>query len=72
MIMTAKKTAEKVQTVVEETEQSEPTFRKEQLLTSEKYANRRDLVDALLEYGKKYTMKDVDRLIDDYGKGEVN
>jgi arginine repressor len=70
--MTAKKTAEKVQTVVEETEQSEPTFRKEQLLTSEKYANRRDLVDALLEYGKKYTMKDVDRLIDDYGKGEVN
>jgi hypothetical protein len=69
--MAAKKTAEKVQTAVEETEQSEPTFSKEQLLASERYANKRDMVNALLEEDKSYTIKTVDGLIEEEYKKEV-
>lgn len=49
----------------------EPTFSKEQILASAKYAKRRDLVDALLD-DKQYTMKAVDEAINDYyKKGQV-
>ena len=46
-------------------------YEKEQILASAKYKKRRDLVDALLEPGKKYTMKTVDNLIKTYMKGQV-
>ena len=46
-------------------------FTKEQLLCSERYSNRRDLVDALLEGNKSYTIETVDKLIDDFKKGKV-
>lgn len=43
-------------------------FTKEQILASAMYANRRDLVDALLEKDKKYTMEQVDELVNSYMK----
>ena len=46
-------------------------FSKEQLLSSKKYANRRDLVDALLEDGKEYATDDVDKKIESFMKGKV-
>jgi hypothetical protein len=61
-----KKIDEEVQEVVQN------EFSKEQILASEKYANRRDLVDALLDESKKYTMEAVQKLIDGYMKGKVN
>ena len=51
-------------------EQTEPMFSKEQILASDRYANRRDLVDALLE-NKSYTLETVDNLIEKYMKGQV-
>lgn len=52
-------------------EQTEPMFSKEQILASARFANRRDLVDALLDTDKSYTLKTVDNLIEKYMKGQV-
>lgn len=49
----------------------EPVFTKEQILASGKYANRRDLVDALLNEGKTYKMETVDSMIEKFMKGKV-
>lgn len=46
-------------------------FTKKQILASEKYCNNRDMVDALLDESKKYTMEQVDKLVDSYKKGTV-
>ena len=46
-------------------------FSKEQSAASERYRDHRDLVDALLEDGKKYTFETVDSLIEKYEKGQV-
>lgn len=56
------------------TEQATPaaTYTKEQLAASKRYANRRDLIRALLENGKAYTLKEADALIEKYMKGKVN
>ena len=48
------------------------TYKKEQLVASKRYANRRDLIRALLEDGKAYTLNEVDGLIEQYMKGKVN
>lgn len=48
-----------------------PQFTKEQILASARYQNRRDLVNALLNDGKGYTMEAVDRMIDNFMKGRV-
>ena len=45
------------------------TYKKEQLVASKRYANRRDL---LREDGKAYTLNEVDGLIEKYMKGKVN
>lgn len=63
---TTKNTTEQVKV-----EQTEPMFSKAQILASAKYRVRKDLVDALLDDGKKYTMKQVDELIDNFMKGKV-
>lgn len=63
---TTKNTAEQVKV-----EQTKPMFSKAQILASAKYRVRKDLVDALLDDGKKYTMKQVDELIDNFMKGKV-
>lgn len=63
----------KVAVATETVEQTvEPVqFSKEQILASAKYHNQRDLVDALLDSGKKYTMEQVKKLVDSYEKGQV-
>ena len=52
-------------------EQTEPMFSKEQILASARYANRRDLVDALLDEKESYTLETVDNMIENYMKGRV-
>lgn len=47
-------------------------YGKAQLLTFERYAQRRDLLTAMLEDGKHYTFQQVDSLIDGFMKGKVN
>mgnify|MGYP000754923800 FL=1 len=66
--MVAKKTATGT---AARSEQTEPMFSKEQILASARFANRRDLVDALLDEDKSYTMKTVDNLVEKYMKGQV-
>lgn len=67
--MAARKTA--TTEAVAKSEQTEPMFSKEQILASARFANRRDLVDALLDEDKSYTMKTVDNLVEKYMKGQV-
>ena len=52
-------------------EQTEQMFSKEQILASARFANRRDLVDALLDEDKSYTIETVDNLVEKYMKGQV-
>lgn len=48
-------------------------FPKSRLLTFGRYANRRDLLTALLDDGKEYTFEQVDKLLDDFlKKGKVS
>ena len=47
-------------------------FPKEKLLSSTRYAKRRDLLHALLEDGKTYSHKEVDARIIKFMKGKVN
>ena len=50
----------------------EPVFSKEQLLASNRFQDRRDLLEALLDEKKTYTMKAVEETITKYMKGKVN
>ena len=52
-------------------EQTKPMFSKEQILASARFANKRDLVDALLDEDKSYTIETVDNLVGKYMKGKV-
>lgn len=47
------------------------THSKEQLLKSQRYMKRRDLLGALLEDDKRYTIEEVDAAIDNFMKGKV-
>ena len=47
------------------------TYTKEQLMESQKYADKRDMLSALLDEKKKYSLSDVDKMIEKYMKGEV-
>lgn len=46
-------------------------FDKQQLTASKRYKKRRDLLEALLEDGKTYTLADTDKIINEYLKQEV-
>lgn len=48
-----------------------PTFTRAQLMASNKYASRKDLIGALLDDTKTYTTAEVDALIEKYLKGKV-
>ena len=48
------------------------TFTKEQILKSQKYKDRADLLGVLLQNGREYSLSEVDSLIDDFMKGKVN
>lgn len=54
-----------------ETTATAATFTREQLAASKRYANRRDLIRALLEPGKAYTLAEVDGMIEKFRKGKV-
>lgn len=47
-------------------------FTKAQLMVSNKYANRRDLIGSLLDDNADYTIVQVDTLIEKYLKGKVD
>lgn len=47
------------------------TYTKDQILLSDKYAKRRDLVNALLEDGGEYTIAEVDARMESFLKGKV-
>lgn len=59
-------TRKKVTTTVETA-----VFTKENILTMTRYANRRDLLVALLDEQKKYTLEEVDVQIETFMKGKV-
>lgn len=46
-------------------------FTKAQLMGSKKYADSRDLLNALLLEGETYSHSEVNKLIEDFMKGEV-
>ena len=50
---------------------AEAVYTREQILSSQRYANRRDLVSALLESGRAYTLAEVDARITQFMKGAV-
>lgn len=54
----------KVQTI------TEPAFEKAQLVGCKKYSGRKDLVNALLDDGQKYTFSQVDKMIQDFDTGD--
>ncbi len=49
----------------------EAAYTREQVMSSQRYASRRDLVSVLLENGKTYTLTEVDALINKFMKGAV-
>lgn len=48
------------------------TFKKDSILKSKKYFNRKDLLNALLKEDVEYTLEEVDALIENFRKGKVN
>lgn len=46
-------------------------YYKEQLIRSDRYMKRRDLIGALLEDDKQYTIEEVDAAIENFMKGKV-
>ena len=54
------------------TEANAAAFTKAQLVASQRYVHRRDLIGALLEDGKTYTLNEVDALIEKFMKGDIS
>ena len=50
---------------------AEPRFTKAQLINSKKYSNNKDMLAALLKDGESYSHGEVNKLIEDFMKGEV-
>lgn len=59
-------------TVKKKTTAAAPAFLGEQLLTFERYRERRDLLNVLLNKQQHYTFSEVDTLIENFMKGKVN
>lgn len=53
-------------------EKQDAMFSKEQILASNKYVDRRDALDAILEDNGVYTIEQVDSLLEKFMKGKVN
>lgn len=56
---------------VKTTKTAEPTFSKQQLVKSRRYAMHRDVISALLNDEERYTFAEVDKKINVFLKGEV-
>lgn len=52
-------------------EKTETLFTKEQLLRSERFQDRKDLINALLSPEQQYTVRQAEQKIEDYMKGKV-
>ncbi len=50
---------------------NEASFTKSQIIKSKKYVHQTDLLNVILEDGKKYTIKQVEKLVDEFMKKEV-
>lgn len=55
----------------EETVKREETFTKKQLVSSEKFSGRRDILNALLSEEKSCTAYEAEEIITNYMKGQV-
>ncbi|EOS49085.1 hypothetical protein C809_01939 [Lachnospiraceae bacterium MD335] len=64
-------TAKKTENSMSDVKNREQMFTKEQIAASQRYADRKDLVNAVLADGKKYTFQDVEKTIENYLKGKV-
>lgn len=53
-------------------EKKKQTFVKAQIVGAKKYEDDIDIVNALLEDDKPYTLAEVDNIIDEFKKGKVN
>ena len=51
--------------------QEERKFKKQELLQAERYQGKRDLVSALLEDDREYSLSEVDAAIEKFMKGKV-
>lgn len=60
----------KTKVSVNETE-TPATFTKQQLITSKKYAEKKDLLNALLVDSKSYSMAETEEILDNFLKGKV-
>lgn len=49
----------------------EEMFTKDQILSSARYAEKRDIIRAVLEENKQYDLSEVDQIIENYMKGKV-
>ena len=54
-----------------ENKSDETKFIKSQIIGSDKYKNRADLLNVLLEDGKEYTLSDVDKKLENFLDKEV-
>ena len=63
--------AVKKKTVKKIVKQKEPALTKEQILSIEKYSNRKDLLNVLLAEAKTYTLNEVNALLEDFMKRKV-
>lgn len=63
--------AKKAKEEFEEADNSEKLFEKEQLLASERFRNKRDLLNALLRENKLYAVSQAEEMIEIYMKGQV-
>ena len=62
--------AEKTEKV--STKKETKKYSKESITGSEKYKNRKDILQVLLEDGKLYDLDTVDKILDKFMKGKVN
>lgn len=60
-----------IEAVPVDTGKTENKFSKEQLAASERFRDRRDIVEALLVTGELYTVRAVEEKIESYMKGKV-
>lgn len=56
---------------MEEPAKKENDFTKEQLLASERFRERKDILNALLAEGERYTISGAEQMIENYRKGKV-
>lgn len=49
----------------------ECVYSKEQIIAAERFGGRKDLLNAVLCDSKRYTIKEVEKIIDEFMKGKV-